>query len=67
MNEKRGLIKLTMGLSEDATNRIQGDFFNMFTSSSCTPTHHKNSHETMTKLFHEILLPELFKEIRNEL
>lgn len=67
MNEKRGLIKVAMTLPDEASNRIREDFFSMFTPSDCTQVHHKNSHETMNHLFQEILLPELFKEIRAEL
>ncbi len=67
MNEKRGMIKVAMTLPDEASNRIRQDFFSMFTPSDCTQVHHKNSHETMNYLFQEILLPELFKEIRAEL
>ena len=39
----------------------------MFTRSNITQVHHKNSYLTIHYLFREILLPELFKEIRAEL
>lgn len=66
MNEKRGLIKVSMGLPEEPMSRIIMDFINMFTSPNCTPFHHQNSRAAIGQLFQDILLPELFKEIRGE-